>query len=82
MRPALRFEDTGNGIAIGGVSRQAIDCLGRNGDKLACSQRLGRLQNCLFIWCYCLGQGRFSDRAHCLHDGQGSPQACADELTV
>ncbi|WGM37936.1 hypothetical protein AMEJIAPC_00837 [Caulobacter sp. NIBR1757] len=33
-RPALGFEDTGDGQRVGGVGGQAIDRLGREGDEL------------------------------------------------
>src|SRR6185437_3103063 len=42
LRPLLRRENPGDGLVVGGVGAEAIDGLGRERDKLARAQQLGR----------------------------------------
>ena len=49
LRASLRHKDLAHGLAVAGVGRDAVDCLGRQGYQLALPQKLGCAGNALRV---------------------------------
>ena len=62
LRTSLRHKNLAHGLAVAGIGRDAVDCLGRQGYQLALPQKLGCAGNTL-----CVSRADFSIDTHTNH---------------